>query len=367
MAQDGVRATENEKIQSMKDLFDEAEEREKKEKAAREDKKDNKKSKAPTEEKVSDKAYKRVMVVLIPVIVILAIVMVFMAANLVKMLKKPANNNETTGSYIYGTVTYAPESTAFYFNGSDFTESVLPDTTSGYVPNTENTKAPVANTTAPYTVTEGSGDDPLSWSKAKKLSYLSDAVNKTKKLGGTFSVHHTESFTANITECTGGTIGKAVANSLMGMVVKPVDETLNFSSGKAVNSEGEQIEILLPKKGAFSIDEAGVTKAVAYKSGSDTVIEVTLKEETVGVYDVPKYNAGAVGYLDVENFDLMGIEITDASIDYKGTVISVKIGSDGYVKSAEYTIPLHVSGKGAKGSLSGYAVFDGEQRETWEF
>lgn len=383
MADNTENNNNSSEIQSLKDLFDEAEARaaasekpkksaNKKEKKQQNTKKkygekqntDKKDKAAPEEEKVSDKAYKRVMLIVIPLIFVLAIIVVFMTVNLVKLLKKSPEkeNDETTAPYVYETVTYPPETTLgftepfseFFANSNETTEG-----TGG--------EALQQNTTAAPQTTLPSEDDPLSWSKEKKLSVLSDAVNKTKKLGGTLSVHHTESFTANITECTGGSLGKAFANSLMGMVVKPVDETLNFSGGKAVNSEGEEIEILLPKKGAFSIDSAGVTKAVAYKSGTDTVIEVTLKEEIVGVYDVPKYNAGAVGYLDVQNFDLMGIEITDASIDYKGSVITVKIGSDGYVKSAEYTIPLHVSGKGAKGSLSGYAVFDGEQRETWEF
>lgn len=376
--------TENEKngdkaenIQSLKDLFDEAELREKKSPEKSDGKKkrkvlknDKKKESAkspntPSDEGLSEKTYKRVMLIVIPLIGILAVVMVFMTANLVKLLKKSPEQDGTTTPYVYGTVTYAPETTAFNFDIPFASDSSSDTTVGGALSSEADTTAATAATVT--TEKAVNSDDPMSWSKAQKLSYLTTAVNKTKKLGNSFSVHHTESFTANITECTGGTIGKVVANSLMGMVVKPVDETLSFSGGKAVNSEGEEIEILLPKKGTFSIDEAGVTKAVAYKSGDDTVIEVTLKEENVGVYDVPKYNAGAVGYLDVNNFDLMGIEITEASIDYKGSVISVRIGSDGYVKAAEYTIPLHVSGKGAKGSLSGYAVFDGEQREIWEF
>ncbi len=355
-------------IGSMKDLFEEARAQEDK-RQKRAEKKTLKKEKSESDVKadnVSDKTYKHVMLVVIPLIGVLAVVMAFMTVNLVKILKKPQGDDGTTSPYVYGTVTYAQETTLFNINETFPNFNVTEADTS----NEDNTTAAptkAEETSSVIDKIEANADDPVSWSKAQKLEALSKAINKTKTLGGSFSVHHTESFTANITECTGGSIGKAFANSLMGMVVKPVDETLGFSGGKATNSEGETVEILLPKKGAFSIDEAGVSKVVAYKSGEYTVIEVTLIGESVGAYDVPKYNAGAVGYLDVTSFDLMGIEITDASIDYKGTVITVKIGSDGYVKAAEYTIPLHVSGKGAKGSLSGYAVFDGEQRETWEF
>lgn len=305
---------------------------------------------------VDEKKYKKIMRFMIGLISVLFTVAVIMTVRLAVILKKENENAEPDGEISYATV-YSPSSVAQSSN--EGTLSVLSSEK-----NTQS-NAPAPATEGTEKTTAKSPDAALS--KAEILSNLSKAINKTKQLKGNISVHHTESFTANITECTGGSLGKAVANKLMGSVVKPVDETLEFKNGTATNSDGEQIMLLLPKNGPFSIDESGVKKAVTYKKDGLTVTEVVLVSESVGINDVPKANAAAVGYLDVKNFDLMGLQVTEAEIIYKGTVLRVFVDDEGYVRRAEYSIPLHVSGKGAKGTLSGYAIFDGEQREVWEF
>lgn len=305
---------------------------------------------------MDEKKYKIIMRFLIGLISVLFTVAVIMTVRLAVILKNEKKAPETGGEISYATV-YSPSSVTQSSVESDvflssFEKSAQSDTSA-------------AATKAFEKTTAKSPDAALS--KAEILSKLSSAINKTKQLKNSLSVHHTESFTANITECTGGSLGKAVANKLMGSVVKPVDETLEFKNGTATNSDGEQIMLLLPKNGPFSIDESGVKKAVTYKKDGLTVTEIMLVSESVGINDVPKANASAVGYLDVKNFDLMGLQVTEAEITYKGTVLRVFVDDEGYVRRAEYSIPLHVSGKGAKGALSGYAIFDGEQREVWEF
>lgn len=205
-----------------------------------------------------------------------------------------------------------------------------------------------------------------SWSTEEILAKMTTAINQTKSYKNNLSVHHSESFTANITECTGGAIGQRVANTLVASVVKPTDQTLNFSNGTATTSEGETTQILLPKNGRFSLTSAGVKSAKAYKEGDKTVLSVTLIQENVDEKTIPQHNSRGVGYLDVASVDLMGMTINDGEIQYLGSTITIKVNPAGYVTYAKYTIPLHVYGEGSKGSLSGYAVFDGEQTEIWE-
>ncbi len=205
-----------------------------------------------------------------------------------------------------------------------------------------------------------------SWSTEQIVSKMTTAINQTKGYKNNLAVHHSESFVANITECTGGAIGQRVANTLVGAVVKPTDQTLNFSNGTAVTAEGETTQILLPKNGQFTLSPAGVKSAKAYQEGDKTVLVVTLIQENVDEKTIPYHNSRGVGYLDVAGIDLMGMTITDGEIQYLGSSIMIKINQAGYVTYAKYTIPLHVYGEGAKGSLSGYAVFDGAQTEIWE-
>jgi hypothetical protein len=205
-----------------------------------------------------------------------------------------------------------------------------------------------------------------SWGTEEIVSKMTTAINKTKGCKNNLAVHHSESFTANITECTGGAIGQRVANSLVSAVVKPTDQTLNFANGTAVTAEGETTQILLPKNGPFTLSPGGVKTAKAYQEGDKTVLVVTLIQENVDKNTVPYHNSRGIGYLDPNSVDLMGMTITSGEIQYLGSSIMVKINQAGYVTYAKYTIPLHVYGEGAKGSLSGYAVFDGAQTEIWE-
>lgn len=208
--------------------------------------------------------------------------------------------------------------------------------------------------------------DPSTMSGEQLLALLTDAVNKTKSYSGALTVRHVESFDANVTECTGGSLVAQVVNSLVGMVVKPTNETLSFSGGTAVNAEGETVTLLLPQEGNFRLTMSGIDSISAYPDGVNTVVNVTLIPESVGMHDTPTANAAGVGFLDVSSLDLSLIEVTKADIRYTGSTIKAVIAPNGYVTSAEYTIPLHVEGSAQAGPIGGSAVFDGKQTETWD-
>ncbi len=207
--------------------------------------------------------------------------------------------------------------------------------------------------------------DPSGWSTNQIISKAKDAVNKTKAYKGRLTVNHNESFTADVTDCSAGGIVRTVVDLMIGWVVKPVEETLVFQNGKAVNSEGETVPIILPKRNNFSLDSSGVKSASVQRVGDEYVIKITLVEESVGMYQVPKHNAGAVGYLDVANFDISFMEVDSADIVYKGSSIELRINAEGYVTYANYKIPLHIDGSAHRGSISGSATFEGEQTEEW--
>jgi len=278
----------------------------------------------------------------------------------IKTTANDKNVDNTNTSYNYETL---PQQTQFSTNSAIVAplDTTLPQTAApnaGWqnTPGTPQQQTPNAN----------QGSSVYSWSTQETLSKMTAAINQTKAYKGNLAVHHSESFTANITECTGGAIGQRVANSLVGAVVKPTDQTLNFANGTALTDEGETTQILLPKNGQFSLSSAGIKSAKAYQEGDKTVLVVTLVQENVNEKTVPQHNAKGVGYLDVASVDLMGMTITNGEIQYLGSSIMIKVNQAGYVTYAKYTIPLHVYGEGARGSLSGYAVFDGEQTEIWE-
>ncbi len=289
--------------------------------------------------------------VLLTVVTILSVVLI---KNRSEFKHGTPNNTEGTIIYKEG-LTFAPTKEDKSNKKDDETE-VVESVQTG------NTEAPVINN---QTVSNAVLPDPSDWSTAQIIAKAKDAVNKTKAYTGNLTIAHSESFSANVTECSAGGIVRSVVDLMIGWVVKPVEETLVYQNGKAVNSEGETVPIILPKKNAFTLTEAGVKSASVQRAGNEYVVRINLIEEDVGMYDVPEHNAASIGYLDVANFDLSFMEVDSAYIVYKGSSIELRINAEGYVTYANYKIPLHIDGSAHKGSISGSATFEGEQTEEW--
>ena len=295
------------------------------------------------------------IVVLLTVVVLICVVLkgdLFLKDNGTKK-DKTQNNTENTIVYKEG-LTFAPTKKNEN-NKQEETESV------GDVKNNK-VEAPVTNNQSAQSPVL---PDPSVWSTAEIIAKAKDAVNKTKAYTGNLTVNHSESFTANVTECSAGGIVRSVVDLMIGWVVKPVEETLVYQNGKAVNSEGETVPIILPKKNVFTLTESGVKSASVQRSGNEYVIKINLVEEGVGMYEVPKHNAASIGYLDVANFDISFMEVDSAYIVYKGSSIELRINENGFVTYANYKIPLNIEGSAHKGSISGSATFDGSQTEEW--
>lgn len=209
-------------------------------------------------------------------------------------------------------------------------------------------------------------ENPSGWSASKILQTASDAIAKTKAYKGNLQVQHSESFDADVKDCTGGSIVETVVNVMIGWVVKPVTETLSYNNGTAVNSEGEAVGILLPKDGPFTLSLSGLSSATAKVGSNEYVITLNLVNEHVGMYEKPTHNASAIGYLNVSDFDISFLTVDSCDINYKGSSVELHINPQGYVTYAKYTIPLTVVGAGHKGSISGSVTFDGVQTEVWD-
>ncbi len=272
------------------------------------------------------------------------------------VLQNQQSSDSTT--YFYGTPSFSDPS-----NG----EVSLPDASA----QGDKSSGVITTVVTPQNnyVQQGSAitEDASKWSTGQILSKASEAVNKTKGYSQSLSVHHVETFNATVTECTGGSIVQSVANAMVGWVVEPVDETLSYSGGMAVNSEGETVPILLPKRGSFTLGSNGVTGASARTSNGEYIININVVQESVGMNQIPTHNAASIGYLDVSSFDLSFLTVDSADITYKGSSIELHINADGYVTYAVYRVPLIIKGSGHSGAISGSVTFEGEQTEQWTF
>ena len=100
---------------------------------------------------------------------------------------------------------------------------------------------------------------PETWTEAQIVQFVTNAVNLTKAYTGPLTVDQQQKFTFNIETISPNIpLVKNFAQSVIDGVLKGSQETLTFNGGYATTSEGETIPILLPKRQAFVLPEAGV-------------------------------------------------------------------------------------------------------------
>lgn len=279
-------------------------------------------------------------------------------SNILEITTRPnAGSNEENTTIIY--ITDTPVAT-----------TRPPEVQTTLPPFNEITTAPVQpeNTTAPVqpeVTTQPAVKDPSSWTTAEILKFTTDAVTKTKAYTNKITVDHEEAFDVKITKAPGGSFVKNIADGIIASVAKPSQEVLTFTNGRTTNAEGENVPLLLPKRGAFTLTQDGIATAYAKKSGNDTIVHIQLVKEVGTLTDHPKFHAASVGYLDASDVDLGTITLNYLDITYSGSTMDFVINSDGYVSSVAYKIPIHIAVEANIGfTVAGEC--EGSQSETWK-
>ena len=241
---------------------------------------------------------------------------------------------------------------------------IVPESTTAPNSNESTTLPSAESTTAPEPTT---AKDPSNWTTQEIVTFLSNAVNKTKAYTGTVTVDRHERFGVTVESIKPNLPGfQSLANSIIPKIVEPTDETLTFNGGSAVNTDGETIPLLLPKRQAFSLSPAGVKTASAQKRGNDIVINVTLIEETGTTTEKPYYTSNTAGYLNLDDFDMSVVKVETMDVGYPGTSMQIVVNADGYVTTADYNIPITLAASGSALGIPGSFTSTGYQTEQWE-
>ncbi|MBR3768865.1 MAG: hypothetical protein IKL10_11600 [Clostridia bacterium] len=239
------------------------------------------------------------------------------------------------------------------------------------LPQEITTAAPEQTTAAPVIVPEvttaPAEKDPSSWTTAEILKFATDAVTKTKAYTNNVTVDHQEAFDVRVTKAPGGQLVMSTADRIIASVAKPSQEVLTFTNGRTTNAEGENVPLLLPKRGAFTLTEDGIATAYAKKSGNDTIVHIQLVKEVGTLTNHPKFHAASVGYLDASDVDLGSTVVLNyLDITYSGSTMDFVINSDGYVSSVVYKIPIHIAVEAKIVGIPAAGECEGSQSETWK-
>lgn len=312
----------------------------------------------------------RVLSLLLVISVLLAVCGCFKYHSNTLIVTQPAPATPSDYNYNYQTNVNVDPNTTMPTQVIPVTPSVsTPEVTTApptTAPTQAGTTAP-ADTTAPVVTTEGpTAANPGTWNKDQIISYLADAVNKTKAYTGQVSVTRSERFGVTVDSISPNLPAlKSIANSVIPRIVKPVDETITFNGGTGQTTEGETIPLLLPKRQAFSLPSGGVQSATASQAGNNIQIEITLVREQGSMTVIPPYHSGSIGYLNLDNFDLGSLKVNEMNVGYPGSTMKAVINPDGYVVSADYNIPIELDASGSAIGINASFTASGYQSESW--
>lgn len=278
-------------------------------------------------------------------------------SNILEVTTRPnMGGNEVNTTIIYINPSQTPE--------VQTTSPLIPELTTVPVQQIpEVTTQPVQQ---PEVTTQPAVKDPSSWTTAEILKFTTDAVTKTKAYTNKITVDHEEAFDVRVTKAPGGKLIMDAADGIIASVAKPSQEVLTFTNGRTTNAEGENVPLLLPKRGAFTLTADGIATAYAKKSGNDTIVHIQLVKEVGTLTDHPKHNAASVGFLDASDVDLGTITLNYLDITYSGSTMDFVINSDGYVKSVAYKIPIHIAVEAKLFGMTAAGECEGSQSETWK-
>lgn len=278
---------------------------------------------------------------------------------------------------VAGNNAIAPEATTapFVSEPSASTEPYAPAPTAATVPQQTQplpvVTTPVSTPTQPVTdapATQATTEPPKQDDVAL-LKIMIDAVNSAKN-GKDFQAKKTQKISIELTDCSISMLVKP-ANAILKRFASDKVKDYTFVGGKFEDKEEKTthtpMAAIPPSDKAFALASEGVQSVVVSQENGNTVYTATLKPEAVTYNScIPQYHSQAMDYLDIGSVDISPAKIDEASINYKGATIIVKINSAGQIIEYYELMPIEGHGTGSLG-MSASATISGALEERWNF
>ncbi len=210
---------------------------------------------------------------------------------------------------------------------------------------TTTTEAPKGNSSVPSTTEE-------------VCAAYNKAINDYRAYKGTVTLHKVENTVVNITDLP--SVAKPLEgtlNSVLGNIVKPVDETFTFSDGKDVNDPARYIEHkMIPVNRDATVTAADVSSATAAANpdGGYTItlqfVSETSSFDGTNTTD-PVHHMTAMDPLNLATIKADPIKISSAEMSYSGATTKLTVDAQGRLIKLENKLPLEGSGTGGMGPI----------------
>ena len=230
-------------------------------------------------------------------------------------------------------------------------------------------------TKATEQVTTQKSADPSGMSKEEIVTEMKKAF-KTIKAEQNLTATKNEEISIQLTELSVPSLKDTVNKVIQGFVgAEQFTYTFTNGTATAVDGEGKPVDgtftmdgLLPPDGKEWTCNTAGIKSAKATKNGDSTVYEIVLiEEDTTFTEPVPPYSSTVFGYLDLTTIDIPIAKITDASMHYDGTNVTVTVNGSGKVTDIHYNMPMSGFGEAKAGFVTGNASFEGFDDEVWHF
>jgi len=184
------------------------------------------------------------------------------------------------------------------------------------------------------------------------------AINDYRNFTGNVETHKVENTQVNITDLP--SIAKPLEgtlNTVIGNIVKPVDETFTFADGKDVNDPNRLIaHKMIPGNRDAAVTAADVTSATATANpdGGYTITLQFVSENSS--YDGtnttdPVHHMTAMDPLNLATIKADPIKITSAEMSYPGATTKLTVDAQGRMIKLENKLPLEGKGTGGMGPI----------------
>ena len=206
----------------------------------------------------------------------------------------------------------------------------------------------------------GQSTPPAQMTDEQLLAAAEAAVNGVKKAQDITAVKK-QTVAIKLTDCSVPSLTDAI-NAIIKKIAQDNTTTFEFKSGTATVS-GESVtpdQAIPPTSRSFELDPQGV-KSVKYESvGGSTVYTIVLKEESTTLASpVPQWRSKCMDYLNLADYDLGAVTITNADILYEEATVTVTVDSSGRLTGYRELMPISGTGEGSlvlavSGTLDGY-------------
>ena len=211
---------------------------------------------------------------------------------------------------------------------------------------------------------------PSAYSLTQVITQMQNAVAYMKS-GKNFTAYKQQTGGVEITQLSIPglrTPGEFILNEILESM-KPL--TYEFTNGTAVDPKTKEtvtpFDVIPPSGESFYIDVNGVTRYnVTENADGSVTYSVWIREETCDLNEHPKYHSTCMGYLKLEQFDLKGVQIHQATVTYHEGQIDITVDKNGIPTVYREHLPMSGSGEGSLG-ISATASLTGFLEETWTF